>query len=123
MTSKPFATNSSRPRPHPSKPARGNLSRVEIVRTIRRQTAIPQKEIRAILELMLDGISSRLAAGGSVELRNFGIFRIKSRRARLGRNPKRPGSEIVIPAQAVIKFKAGKEVLQLLNQLPAETSA
>ncbi len=80
---------------------------------------MPQKEIRAILEMMLDGIAARLAVGGSVELRNIGVFRIKKRRARLGRNPKQPGSEVIIPAQAAIKFKAGKILLELLKRLPA----
>jgi nucleoid DNA-binding protein len=45
-----------------------------------------------------------------VELRNFGVFEVKLRKARVGRNPNRPEHDVPIPPRAVVKFKAGKEM-------------
>jgi len=117
MTIHPKSTHTVRDRRR-SIPAPSSLSRQEIIREIQGRLAVPQKQIRAIFELMLDDIIARLASGGSVELRNIGVFRIKKRRARLGRNPKLPGSEVVIPPQATIRFRAGKELLERLKVLP-----
>jgi DNA-binding protein HU-beta/integration host factor subunit alpha len=45
-----------------------------------------------------------------VALRNFGAFEVKEMRAKIGRNPKDPSKNVPIPARAVVKFKAGKEM-------------
>jgi nucleoid DNA-binding protein len=45
-----------------------------------------------------------------VELCNFGVFEVKIRKARVGRNPKSPAKDVPIPARAMVKFKAGKEM-------------
>jgi nucleoid DNA-binding protein len=58
----------------------------------------------------LDYIAEALAKGNKVELRNFGVFEVKIRKARVGRNPKRPQKDVPIPARAIVKFKAGKEM-------------
>ena len=65
----------------------------------------------------LDIISEALAKGNNVELRNFGVFEVKSTKPRVGRNPNRPEIPVPIPARSVVRFKAGKvmkaEVLKL----------
>ena len=58
--------------------------------------------------------------GDTVELRNFGVFKIEIRKERIGRNPKDPGVDIRIPARKVVKFRSGKE---MKNQLDAAASA
>jgi len=45
-----------------------------------------------------------------VELRNFGVFDVKIRKARVGRNPHKPETNVPIPARSMVKFKAGKEM-------------
>jgi DNA-binding protein HU-beta/integration host factor subunit alpha len=45
-----------------------------------------------------------------VELRNFGVFEVKVRKARVGRNPNAPANSVRIPPRAVVKFKPGKEM-------------
>jgi nucleoid DNA-binding protein len=45
-----------------------------------------------------------------VELRNFGVFEVKIRKARVGRNPNSPEKDVPIPERAVVKFKPGKEM-------------
>ena len=49
-----------------------------------------------------------------MELRNFGVFKIETRKQRIGRNPKNPGVDIQIPERSVVKFRAGKELKELL---------
>jgi nucleoid DNA-binding protein len=53
-------------------------------------------------------LTEALAVGETVELRNFGVFKVKTRRARIGRNPKVPEIDVKIPATAQVKFTAGK---------------
>ena len=52
-----------------------------------------------------EGISVQAAQPGK-----FGVFEVKLRKARVGRNPNRPEHDVPIPARAVVKFKAGKEM-------------
>ena len=61
------------------------------------------------VQMILDTIVESLSRGETVELRNFGIFKVKSRKARLGRNPK-TGHSVDIPAKKVVAFKAGLEL-------------
>jgi nucleoid DNA-binding protein len=53
---------------------------------------------------------------GRIELRNFGIFAVKRRRARQGRNP-RTGASVVVPPKTVATFKPGREMKQRVQQL------
>ena len=62
------------------------------------------------MQKTLDQITETLAKGGKVELRNFGVFEVKIRKARTGRNPQKPENVVSIPARAEVKFKAGKEM-------------
>jgi len=58
----------------------------------------------------LDHISEAVAAGKAVKLRNLGVFEVKVRKARIGRNPNQPDTDVPIPRRAVVKFKPGKEM-------------
>ena len=65
----------------------------------------------------LDAIGEALLQGRNVELRNFGVFEVQVRKARVGRNPNKPEKDVVIPRRAVVKFKAGKELKAGLKKL------
>jgi nucleoid DNA-binding protein len=52
-----------------------------------------------------------------VELRNFGVFEVKIRKARVGRNPNAPATDVRIPPRAVVKFKPGKEMREAVLKL------
>lgn len=84
------------------------LTKKDIVQKLSRESHILRKEVCPIVQGVLDTISSALVQGKTVELRNFGVFEVQIRRARVGRNPNRPEKSIMIPKQAVIKFKPGK---------------
>ena len=72
------------------------------------------KDIECIVNTMLEEISLHLENKGRVELRNFGAFDIKERKAHIGRNP-RTGKNVDVPAKHVPFFKAGKLMRERLN--------
>lgn len=86
------------------------LTKKDIVQQLSRRSDILRKDIAPIVQGVLDVISQAITEGITVELRNFGVFEIQVRKARVGRNPNRPQKSILIPEQPVIKFKPGKEL-------------
>jgi integration host factor subunit beta len=73
-----------------------------------------QRDIEKILNAILDEIIEALRRGDRVELRGFGAFSAKVRRARQGRNP-RTGAVVPVAQKAVAFFKTGKEMRARLN--------
>ncbi|MCZ6671458.1 MAG: integration host factor subunit beta [Verrucomicrobia bacterium] len=98
-----------------------NLTKRDIVLDIYQKTNYPQKEVKEVVQLTLDSISKALSSGQNVELRNFGVFEIQVRKARIGRNPNKPETDVVIPTRAVVKFKAGKELKAHLKDLELDS--
>ena len=98
-----------------------NLTKRDIVLDIYQKTNYPQKEVKEVVQLTLDAIARALSTGQNVELRNFGVFEIQVRKARIGRNPNRPEKDVVIPTRAVVKFKAGKELRANLKDLELDS--
>lgn len=97
-----------------------NLTKRDIVLQIYQKTGLPQKDIRDAVQLTLDAIADSLAEGNNVELRNFGVFEVQVRKSRVGRNPNKPETDVVIPTRAVVKFKAGKVLKARMKQLDPE---
>ncbi|HQY04788.1 MAG TPA: HU family DNA-binding protein [Lacunisphaera sp.] len=97
-----------------------NLTKREIVLEIYEKTGFPQKQIQDTVQMTLDIVMDALAAGRNVELRNFGVLEVQVRKARVGRNPNKPETEVVIPERAVVKFKSGKILKQKIKQLSLE---
>ncbi len=73
-----------------------------------------QRDVENIIEAILDEITMALARGDRVELRGFGAFSVKSRPARMGRNP-RTGEQVRVSEKVVPYFKTGKEMRDRLN--------
>jgi len=90
------------------------------VRRISDETRLPQEQVLEVVQKTLDYITEALSRGETVELRNFGVFQAKNRKARIGRNPNAPAIDIPIPQRTIVKFKAGKEMRQAVSKLPPE---
>ncbi len=87
------------------------LTKRDLVMRISEETGLVQTQVFDVVQKTLDYIAEALATeGGKVELRNFGVFEVKIRKARVGRNPNKPDTDVPIPARATVKFKAGKEM-------------
>src|SRR5215207_6393005 len=74
-----------------------------------------QRDVETIVNTILDTITAALARGDRVELRDFGVFAIKTRGARTGRNP-RNGAEVLVPEKVIPTFKTSREMHRRLNQ-------
>lgn len=94
-----------------------NLTKRDIVLDIYQRTIYPQKEVKEVVQMTLDVIARSLSQGRNVELRNFGVFDLQIRKARVGRNPNKPEVDVVIPRRAVVKFKVGKDLKAKLKEL------
>lgn len=100
-----------------------SMTKRDLVVRISEETGIVQQQVLEIVQKTLDYISEALARGETVELRNFGVFEVKVRKARIGRNPNAPENDVRIPPRAVVKFKPGKEMRDFVIRLtPGEGS-
>jgi nucleoid DNA-binding protein len=97
------------------------LTKRDLVVRISNETGLVQQQVLDVVQKTLDYIADALAKGDKVELRNFGVFEVKVRKARVGRNPNAPETDVPIPQRAVVKFKAGKEMrADVLKLSPAK---
>src|SRR6266566_651958 len=94
------------------------LTKRDLVIRISEDTDLVQQQVLDIVQKTLDYIAEALAKGDKVELRNFGVFEDKVRKARIGRNPNAPGTDVPIPERSVVKFKPGKEMRTQVIKLP-----
>lgn len=94
-----------------------NLTKRDLVVRISNETGMVQQQVLEVVQKTLDYLTESLADGKTVELRNFGVFEVKLRKARVGRNPNRPESDVPIPPRAVVKFKPGKEMKARVSAL------
>ena len=95
------------------------MTKRDLVMRISSETGLVQQDVLKVVQKTLDYISDAVTSGKKVELRNFGVFEVKIRKARIGRNPNAPETDVPIPARAVVKFKPGKEMREaVLKQTP-----
>jgi len=98
------------------------LTKRDLVIRISEETGLIQTEVFDVVQKTLNYITEALAKGDKVELRNFGVFDVKIRKARVGRNPNKPETDVPIPARAMVKFKAGKEMAAEVLKLTPKPS-
>ena len=93
------------------------MTKRELVIQISESMGYTQNEVSNVVQTMLDSIIDSLAEGDRLEIRNFGVFEVKERDARLGRNP-RTGQEVPIRGKRVASFKPGKLLKQRVQDGP-----
>ena len=87
----------------------------DLVVRIAEETGLIQQEVYGVVQRTLNYIMESLAKGETVELRNFGVFEVRERKQRIGRNPNKPENVVTIPPRKVVKFKPGKIMKQLVT--------
>ncbi|HZQ47483.1 MAG TPA: HU family DNA-binding protein [Verrucomicrobiae bacterium] len=98
------------------------MTKRDLVIRISNETGLVQQQVLDVVQKTLDYIAAAVSKGDKVELRNFGVFEVKVRKARIGRNPNAPATDVPIPRRAVVKFKPGKEMrAEVLKLTPAQT--
>ena len=99
------------------------MTKRDLVVKISRETGMIQEDVYAVIQKALDHISDALGTGDHIELREFGIFDVCVRKARVGRNPNQPEHTVKIPERMVVKFKAGKRMKEAIAELGASRAA
>ena len=84
------------------------MTKRDLVMRIADETGLIQQDVYAVIQKSLDYIVEALEVDDTVEFRNFGVFEVRERKQRIGRNPNKPENVVTIPARKVVKFKPGK---------------
>uniref|UniRef100_A0A6M3JAY6 Putative DNA binding protein n=2 Tax=viral metagenome TaxID=1070528 RepID=A0A6M3JAY6_9ZZZZ len=85
------------------------ITKKELVERITETTGQTKIRTKETVQLFLDAITEELEKGNRIELRDFGVFEVKSRADRVGRNP-RTGETVKVPARKVVTFKVGRKM-------------
>ena len=92
------------------------MNKAELVAKVAEATGFTKKDTEATVNALVTAIEEELAAGGKVQMIGFGSFEVRDRKCRTGRNPKKPGETIDIPASKAPVFKAGKAFKDFVNK-------
>jgi len=96
------------------------VTKKEIVKQISERASLTQLKTKEIVQWTFDAIIDTLIEEGRIELRNFGIFEVKRRKARKARNP-RTGAKVEVEPKNVVTFQPGKEMeerVRLMARVP-----
>ena len=92
------------------------MTKKELANTIAEETKLTQIVVKDIMQRLFDGIIDTLEKEGRIELRNFGVFDVKQRKARKARNP-RTGESVMVPAKLAVTFTPGLEMKEKVGQI------
>ena len=83
------------------------MNKTELIAAVAEKTGLTKKDAERVVSATFETITATIKAGEKVSISGFGIFEVKAREARIGRNP-RTKEEIKIPATKLPAFKASK---------------
>ena len=104
------------------------MTKADLVERVTAQIArtagpmISKKDCARVVDSFLDAVKDALADQKNIEIRGFGTFKVRERRARRARNP-RSGTEVQVPAKLVPVFKPSKELKAQVLEAPAATTS
>ena len=93
------------------------ITKKELVDKIAEKTDVKQSIVKTIVQQFLDEITTEVAKSNRLEFRDFGIFEVKERAARMAQNPKTM-EPIEVPAKRTVKFKMGRGMREGMNNHP-----
>lgn len=89
------------------------MTKRELIIRVANKLGMTQSEVARIVEGTFETISHALADGERWELRDFGVFEVKTRASRIGRNP-RTGDQVPVPERRVVTFRPGKKMKEMI---------
>lgn len=92
-----------------------NVTKAELVDYVAAKTGLTKLEVKACLEGFLEGLKNALVQGRRIEIRGFGVFANKARRARIARNP-RTGEKVALDDRFIPHFKPSDELIDEVNK-------
>ena len=90
------------------------MTKRELVIRVSNKLGLTQGEVAKVIETTFESISEELAEGKRWELRDFGVFEVKTRASRIGRNP-RTGDQVPVPERRVVTFRPGKKMKEVVS--------
>ncbi len=90
------------------------MNKRELIDEVSTKTGLTKRVSRETVDAVISAITDSLAREEKVTLVGFGVFQVRKRKAREGRNPQ-TGKAIQIPAKKVPKFKAGKNLREVVG--------
>ncbi|MBE6985813.1 MAG: HU family DNA-binding protein [Ruminococcaceae bacterium] len=91
------------------------MNKTELIAAVAQNSGVSKKDAERVVNAAIDTITATLAAGEKVQLSGFGIFEVKDRDARVGRNP-HTRETIEIPATRIPAFKASKALKDIVGK-------
>ena len=92
------------------------VNKAELIASVSEKTGFTKKDSEAAVNAFVACVEEALVAGDKVQLIGFGTFETRERKARQGRNPRKPGETIEIAASKAPAFKAGKALKESVNK-------
>ena len=90
------------------------MTKKDIILKVSDITNLKQIDVKKVIQKAFDCIIEALERGEKIELRNFGVFKVKQRKSRTGRNP-RTGQAVSVPPRKAVVFKPGLEMKQKIK--------
>ena len=92
------------------------MTKRDLVVRISKETGVIQEDVYTVIQKTLDYVTEALVKGKHIEFRDFGVFEVCTRKARVGRNPNSPSNVVQIPERKAVKFKPGKKMKAAVSQ-------
>lgn len=106
----------------PTQPAGVTITKKDLVNRIAERAGETKVVTKTIIQMFLDEIVGELSRGNRLEFRDFGVFEVKSRRARRAQNP-RTLEKVDVPPKRVVKFKVGRVMRDCVMPLVPDQQA
>jgi len=94
------------------------VTKKDLVDRITTRTGLRRNDVRDAVQAFLEAVIDELAEGRRIEFRDFGVFEIKERAARVAQNPQTL-ERVEVPPKRIVKFKAGRRLRDLDTEAPA----
>jgi nucleoid DNA-binding protein len=93
------------------------MTKADLVEKVAEKTGLTRTDVMVVVEGFLEQIKKTLEEGQNIEIRGFGTFKVKARKARKARNP-RTGEEVPVPDRKVPVFKPSNEFKAVIVKQP-----
>jgi integration host factor subunit beta len=90
------------------------MTKADLVDRVTAATGLTKRDVAVIVDRFIEAVGKSLTEGRHIEIRGFGSFKVKTRRARIARNP-RTGATVEVPEKVVPYFKVSKELKRLVE--------
>ncbi|MCI7238601.1 MAG: HU family DNA-binding protein [Anaerococcus sp.] len=92
------------------------MNKSDLLVNISEKSGLKKSDAERALNAFIETVTESLIEGDKVQLVGFGTFEVRDRKAREGRNPRKPEEVIQIPASKAPVFKAGKTLKEAVNK-------